>query len=141
MTVSAAGQTSVPVPFDYDGPIIRHVTPTLVNAIEGTSIAIYGHNFGPVTPDSLQIMKVMVGQAECVVQFYKEAEIFCTTAKRQATGVVNVTVATGRAPNASVTQLDPSQMQVSNPVRVQYTCPLGYYGRNGEVRVTLCVFA
>jgi hypothetical protein len=133
VVVSAAGQSSLPMYFDYDGPVIGYVTPTVINAMEGTSIALYGHNFGPVIPDSLEIIKVMVGQAECAVQFYKEAEIFCVTAKRQATGVVNVTVSTGRAANASMTQLEPSQMQTSNPVRVHYTCPMRFYGRNGEV--------
>jgi hypothetical protein len=138
LIVSAGGLSSPPFPFDYDPPVISSVTPAVLNAVEGSTLVITGRNFGLQAATGIsQPIQILIRNVACKnVLFVRDSEVRCDSPKQVLAGIGNVTIETWNpdlllAINASVDAF----RQQSAAWNVNVTCPQGFYGREGEVRV------
>lgn len=144
LVVSAGGLTSAPFPFDYDTPVISSVTPSVLNAVEGSSLIITGQNFGLQAASGIsQPIQILIRNTACKnVLFIRDSEVRCDSAKQVAAGVGNVTVETWNPDLLLSLNVSADAMRQQSSVwNVNITCPQGYYGREGEVRSLFAVLS
>lgn len=115
--------------------MITAVSPTTIDALDGSALNISGVNFAPINSDPTVHAQVFVGSVSCAVQFMSSSAILCLSARSQLIGPSNLTVLTWRtgiANESTSAGPDALNSQLSLAVAVNLSCPVNYYGLVGN---------